>query len=96
MFPLSSISARYHPKEMVVGLQVGDSYKAYPFSELSKSNKSRINDTVNGKKVSITFDSEHRTGTVYNENNNPIPTVISYWFAWVAFHPDSEVFTAVK
>ena len=94
MFPVNNLSAaRYHPKELVIGLQIGSSFKAYPFSELAKSTGNIVNDVVNNTQVSIAFSARHRTGAVYNKSGNEIPTVISYWFAWVAFHPDSEVFS---
>ena len=92
MFPVSHYAAQYHPKERVIGLQLGKSFKAYPFSELAKTGKHKINDVVAGKKVTIHFNTKHRTGSVRDENNREIPAVISYWFAWMAFHPDSAVY----
>ena len=94
MFPVNNLAvARYHPKELVIGLQIGNTYKAYPFSELAKSGKQTIIDIVGNRSVPIRFDAKHRTGEVYDTTGAEIPTVISYWFAWIAFHPDSEVFS---
>lgn len=96
MFPVSSFVAKYHPKEKVIGLQVGNSYKAYPFSELAKADKQVIRENFAGKKFTVKFDSKNRTGAIYNEKGVEIPSLISYWFAWIAFHPESVVFTVEK
>lgn len=94
MFPVGNFATRYHPKEPVIGLRLGDTAKVYPFSELAKSGKSEIKDNVSGKSVTIVFDGSNRTGSILDANNNEIPTVISYWFAWMAFHPQSDVYSA--
>jgi len=31
---------------------------------------------------------------VFDVDGEEIPSTISYWFAWQAFHPDTEVYTA--
>lgn len=93
MFPVSHFASQYHPKELVIGLQVGKEYKAYPFSELAKTGKTKITDTFASQQLTILFSTRHRTGTVMDANNNEIPAVISYWFAWMAFHPDSAVYS---
>jgi hypothetical protein len=96
MFPVNNLAAAvYHPKELVIGLQIGNRFKAYPFSELAKSAKKSLQDIVNNERVIVSFDANHRTGAVYDQNGKEIPTVISFWFAWIAFHPDSDVYSSV-
>ena len=91
-FPVIKQDQRYHPKEQVIGLKIGQKYKAYPFTELAKTNKLTIQDTVNGTTVIIQFNAQHRSGNVFYSSGKEIPTVTSYWFAWYAFHPDTEVY----
>lgn len=91
-FPVIKQNHRYHPKEQVIGLKLGEKYKAYPFTELAKSDKPTIQDTVNGVKVKIQFSAQHRSGNVFYNSGEEIPTVTSYWFAWYAFHPGTEVY----
>jgi len=31
--------------------------------------------------------------TMWGEKKETLPTVMSYWFAWFAFHPDADVYT---
>jgi hypothetical protein len=92
-FPMKSIDPRYHPKELVIGLSLGDRHKAYPFAELSRTS-GKLHDRIANEDVVIRFDAANRTGSVFAANGQEIPSTISYWFAWQAFHPDTEVYTA--
>lgn len=70
---------------------------AYPFSALDKAlgeNTQRLEDWSGGRKISIRFDCEHRTAQAFDGSGREIPTVVGYWFAWYAFFPQTEVFTA--
>lgn len=93
MFPVKGESTRYHPKEQVIGVEMNGKFKAYPFVELGK-NRGDVQDVVGGKKITIRYDAEHRTGTVYDAAGKEVPSVIAFWFAWYAFHNDTEVFQA--
>ena len=95
MFPVGEIDKRYLPKSWVLGLELGDATKAYPFSELERSGGS-FTDSVASKKVTIQYDSDSRTARVRDVDGKEIPSVMAYWFAWMAFHPDTEVYKAKK
>ena len=84
----------YHPKEVVLGLEVDGVFKAYPFVELDKNGKSRFSDTVNGKAYQFDWDSDNRSLTVTNAAGAEIAGIQGFWFAWFAFHPDTQVFKA--
>ncbi len=92
-FPVSKQSRRYHPKEKVIGVQINGRFKAYPFIELNRSSSAVIYDEVGGKKIEIHFNREHRSGVVKLKTGEAYPSLMSYWFAWFAFHPDTEVYT---
>jgi len=92
-FPMGEIDHRYHPKEQVIGLSLGDKSKAYPFAELSRTH-GKLRDSFSNREILIRFDAENRTGAVFDIDGEEIPSTISYWFAWQAFHPDGEVYTA--
>ena len=91
-FPTAYKDRRFHPKEMVIGLKYKEHVKAYPFIELAKLKKSRFTDEIAGKRVIVQFSSEYRSGNIYLDSGETIPSVTGYWFAWYAFHPDTEVF----
>lgn len=46
MFPVTTVSRRYHPKEEVLGVEIGSQFKVYPFIELEKS-PAKFSETVN-------------------------------------------------
>ncbi|NMM25874.1 MAG: DUF3179 domain-containing protein [Glaciimonas sp.] len=94
MFPVAGRSLRYHPKELVIGLDASGKFKAYPFVELAKIKDGKMTDTLGGKALTVRFDPEHRTGAAFDAQGKEIPTVIAFWFAWYAFHRDTEVFQA--
>jgi hypothetical protein len=91
LFPVKGQSARYHPKEQVIGVEVNGKFKAYPFIELSKG-PGEVVDSVGGQRITVRFDGEHRTGTVVDATGKEIPSVIAFWFAWYAFHGDTEIY----
>ena len=82
----------YHPKEIVLGLGIDGLYKAYPFIELDKQGKSRFSDTVNGKRFDFIWDTANRSVTVTDADGRAVAGIQGFWFAWFAFHPDTEIF----
>lgn len=90
-FPVSASSNAFPNKEWVLGIEIQGRFKAYAFSELKKASGSTITDFVNGQKLEIEFDAESETGTIKNESGQLLPHTRLYWFAWYAFHPDTEI-----
>lgn len=84
----------YHPKEIVVGLAVNGTYKAYPMVELEKQGKAQFSDSVNGQTYNFDWDSENKAVTVTNTAGREVVNIQGFWFAWFAFHPDTEIFKA--
>jgi len=37
-------------------------------------------------------DSSHQTARVIRADGSGIPTIMAFWFAWYAFHPETDVF----
>lgn len=92
-FPVANTDARYHPKEQIIGLELQGEFKAYPFVELARS-KMPLRDELAGQQITIEYDLDHQTGRVLGSDNVEIPSVIAFWFAWAAFHPDTQVYSA--
>ena len=89
-FPVANRDSRYHPKERVLGVEIGGRYKAYPFSELSRKPGSHF-DNFAGKRLEVVYSQEGETARVF-DGQQEVAAIISFWFAWVAFHPDTEVY----
>jgi len=92
-FPVQPLNHDYHPKEYVIGVNFDGKTKAYPFLELSKV-QSPFKDKIGQHVVNVFFDGKNRKGKIMDKNGQEIPTVTSYWFAWMAFYPESKVFKA--
>ncbi len=84
--------AYYHPKERVLGLQVGDAFKAYPFSEIDKAGKARIADRFAGERFTIHWDRANQRAEIHDAAGKPVPAIEGFWFAWFTFHPETEVY----
>ncbi len=93
-FPVSHSSNRYRRKEIVMGLEINSRFKAYPFVELTKG-ASRFDDAFAGETFSVEFDADHQTARVAKADGSEIPTIMAFWFAWYAFHPETEVYEAL-
>lgn len=93
LFPVAATDARFHPKAQVIGLEIEGHYKAYPFSELERIGGD-VRDTVAGHEVTVRFDPQNRTASVYDASGELLPTITAYWFAWYAFHPGTGVYEA--
>ncbi len=92
MFPVAQSDSRLPAKAWVLGLTIGKTSKAYPFSELKKV-KNPIHDQLNGQSVVIRFNPEAQSASVFDADGNPLPTVTAFWFAWYAFHPKTDIFS---
>lgn len=91
MFATSPVAPTYHPKEWVLGLEVKGEFKAYPFAELKKLQRPLI-DHLNGQTLRIHFSPRAQSASVTDANGKLLPSVMAFWFAWYAFHPDTKVF----
>ncbi len=93
MFPVDRHREDLETKEWVYGVVVNGQAKAYRRRALPGGR--RVSDTVGGQKVLIRFDPESLELEVKNaESGEEIPNTPAYWFAWQAFHPETEVFGA--
>jgi len=93
-FPVKNQSDKYHPKELVIGINIGNKYKAYPFSELENKGQSQISDSFNGQELIIEYDKSSGYTHIKTTEGKELPGTTLFWFAWYAFHPDTEIYIA--
>ena len=98
-FPVTNQAPRtYHPKERVLGVTVGDVHIAYPFVELARrqerTRNSMIEVEIEGHVFTLQFHIESDTAVLFDKQGELFPATVLFWFAWFAFHPDTEVFRA--
>ena len=94
MFPVAEKSNAYRNKELVLGITIDGVDKTYPFKELRKHDQASFTDTMANTELTIEWQEDDQYARAVDSNGEEITTVIVYWFAWYAFHPDTEIFTA--
>jgi len=92
-FPVAEENPQYRRKSTVLGLEIGDHCKAYPFDELKKGPEQFI-DEFQGRQFEVIFDNKNQTARIVDPDGDELPTLLAFWFAWYAFHPDTEIYTA--
>ena len=90
-FPVAKSSDLFHPKELIIGVELNGASKAYPFSELTQM-PAAFEDTLNGQTLKIHFSKQHQTANIVGSDDKELPSVITFWFAWYAFHPETLIF----
>lgn len=93
MFDVSNRDDRLPLKEWVLGVEVDGRFKAYPFSSLAGAvdAKGQMRDRIGRQSLQIRYDAKHRNAEAFDEKGQKLPTITAYWFAWVAFHPKTDV-----
>ncbi len=83
---------RYHPKMPTLGLRlaVGPA-RAYPAVEIARAG-GRVRERFAGRAVEIAYDPDEQVFEVSAPED--VEVIEGFWFAWMAFHPDSLVYMA--
>lgn len=93
-FPVNARDDRLGPKEFVLGISTNGSAKAYSTEAVKRVGQ--VEDRFAGKTIVARY--EHDVGAVrlYEKtaegNLERINPIASYWFAWVAAHPKTELY----
>ncbi len=95
MFSTLHQDTRIPAKTWVVGITIGTAALALPFTELDKLDGPLVV-TVGDTELKILWDSDAQAARAFERNGNEIPTTAGYWFAWVAFYPDTVLYQATQ
>ena len=80
--------ARFHAKEVVLGVVREGKARAY-LGSLVTAAGGKLDDELAGRKIKIAYDSQD---SVFRYDvPADVEVTEAYWFAWKAFHPDTEV-----
>jgi len=91
LFP-APLDRRYHPKMPTIGLRLASGpARAYPASELVAAGGT-VRERFAGRDVTVGYDPEDQVFRV--EAPDDVEIVEGFWFAWMAFHPESSVYVA--
>ena len=95
MFPVGDVRTDLAAKEMVLGIEINGAAKAYPLSLLEQKS-GILKDEIGEHPVQIILSKEGQVENVQDHQARTIPVIFAYWFAWQAFHPDTEVYMTAK
>lgn len=87
---------RYHSKEKVLGMRLGNQARAYPFVELGKYGKDTFTDQLGGQRFVVNWDADNNSASITDLQGAAMNSTTAFWFAWYAFHPDTEIFEAAS
>lgn len=91
LFPVENEDDRIHPKTVIFGIQVNGIYKAYKEDDLRELKV--IEDTIEGIRIKVERDDSGIVSFTNSETGEEIVKERDFWFAWYAFHPDTELYT---
>ena len=91
MFRVSHTDYRLHPKERVIGLSLNGAHKAWPLNALRDAGTT-VTDAIGGLTVRIVYDELSNSARAYDEAGNELPVLSAFWFAWYAFHPETQLY----
>jgi hypothetical protein len=89
-FPVEDSDDRVHPKTVIFGVEVNGVYKAYKEDDLKELKT--IEDIVGGVGIRIERDDAGSVEVIDLETEEEIVKERGFWFAWYAFHPDTELY----
>ena len=90
-FPVEDEDDRIHPKTVIFGIEVNGVYKAYKEDDLKELKM--IEDTVGDISLRIERDDAGIVKVTNLETGEEIVKERGFWFAWYAFHPETELYT---
>jgi hypothetical protein len=91
LFPVE-YDHRYHAKMPTLGLRLADgTARAYPASELVGAGGVAL-ETFASHRVRVAYDPDAQVFDV--DAPDEVEVIEGFWFAWVAFHPKTSVFTS--
>ena len=89
-FPVENRDDRVHPKTVIFGIKINGVYKAYKEDDLEELKA--IEDTVSGVRIKIEREDSGTVRVTSLETGEKIVKERGFWFAWYAFHPDTELY----
>ncbi len=90
-FPVARASNKLRPKAWVLGVTIAGVSKAYPFEDLARL-KAPLSDSIANLEFNVTYDASSRTAAAYSKDGAKLHASSMYWFAWYAFHPQTDVY----
>jgi hypothetical protein len=88
LFPPENSDDRIFAKDVVFGIVIDGKYKAYRESDIT----GQVEDTHAGVEITIEKNEDGTVEIKRKDTGEIIPKERDFWFAWYAFHPETDVF----
>lgn len=82
---------RIPAKTWVVGIEVDGAALALPFEELDQL-RAPLEIAVGDSPVKVQWDRDASVARAFDSEGRELPATAAYWFAWVAFHPETVLY----
>lgn len=92
-FPVANKKDILHLKEWVLGVELNGKFKAYPIAQLADIEDGKLEDLIGKQKIMLNWDETAENIDIKDSLGNEVIGIQLFWFAWYAFHPDSEVWS---
>jgi len=90
IFPVENSDDRIHPKTVIFGVEVNGVFKAYEEDVLIELGV--IEDVVGGVNIKVERDAAGIVKITNVDTGEEIVKERDFWFAWFAFHPETELY----
>lgn len=93
MFPVRPLPKEGMPyKEPLLGVWTENAARAYPLKALARSGKAvNLQQSLGNESFMVEYDPEARAARITDASDG-VRHAYTFWFAWYAFHPDTEVY----
>ncbi len=91
MFPVEPLDERLPAKTPMLCVASSKSQRAYSVEGFAEGQEGRIEDQLDGHKLTLVYDPQHETLRV-DEAEEGLQWMYAYWFAWAAFYPETEIY----
>jgi len=89
-FGAENADKRLHPKDVVYGVIVGESAKAYPLTKLEL--QPTIQDVIGTTAVAVSYTQDGALTVTDKLTQEKYVVQRSFWFAWVVFNPGTDLY----
>ncbi len=93
IFPVANSDTRLKRKDQIIAVKLGEAVKAYPISEIQRAPDGVVRDTIEGQSIVLIADAQTGAVRVVEAPANAF-IAHTFWFAWVAFEPGTEIYRA--
>ncbi len=88
-FPVKNTDKRLSAKELIYGISIDGTFKAYHYNNLIE--KGKLNDNVAGHELEIKINEDKEIIIFDKTTGKRAHGFVSFWFAWITHHPDANV-----